>query len=336
MPTSYYAFSGQSPLSYRGGGQFANPLSRVNLTRTIIEHCRIMAHEKGWLMTRLTLAATIAIASFFAGFPAIAQVRPAPVMPPVVSSFTYADVADLATIAPLVVDARIRRATVLPPERAPGIAPTMARFYVEADVIALIRGSGPLAARIAWLVDLPRDARGKPVKLNKQRVLIFARPVSTGQVALVAPDAQLPWDAPTEALARRIITEVVKPGAPAAVTGIANGFHQPGTLPGEGESQFFVETKSGEPLTLSVLTAPGQPRRWSAAFGEIVDGSAAVPARDTLGWYRLACGLPRSLPAGVLVGSGSAEQRAGTADYRFILEQLGECRRTRKGTVTVR
>jgi len=280
---------------------------------------------------RGTLGSIAGLFIFFGCFPASSQVRTPPMVPAVTSPFSYADVADLATIAPLVVDARIRKATVLPPERAPGIAPTMTRFYVEADVIALIRGKAALAARIAWLVDLPRDSRGKPVKLNKQRVLLFARPVSTGQIALVASDAQLAWDAPTEALTRRVITEVIQPGAPGAVTGIANGFHQPGTLPGEGETQFFVETAGAEPLTLSVITAPGKPRRWAAAFGEIVDGAAAVPAPDTLGWYRLACGLPRALPVAKLAGAGQAEQAAAIADYRFILDQLGTCRRTRKG-----
>lgn len=281
---------------------------------------------------RFPIAALLIAAGVFGGIPVYSQTRmasaPLPAAP-VVSPFSYADVADLASAAPLVIDARIRSASVLPPERAPGIAAGIARVYVEADVVALIRGAGPLAARVAWLVDLPRDTRGRPPKLNKQRVLLFARPVSTSQVALVAPDAQLAWDAATEALTRRIIGEIVKPDAPGEATGIANGFHQAGTLPGEGESQFFVETRGGEPLTLSVISAPGRPRRWAAAFGEIVDGAAAVPARDTLGWYRLACGLPRALPRGALVGAGPTEQTAAAADYRFILDQLGECRRTR-------
>lgn len=282
---------------------------------------------------RTPIAALLIAIAIFGGIPAYSQTRPvgAPLpIVPMVSPFTYADVADLAAIAPLVVDARIRSASVLPPERASGISPDKVRFYVEADVIALIRGAGPLGARIAWLVDLPRDTRGKPPKLAKQRLLVFARPVSTGQIALVAPDAQLVWDSATDALARRVIGEVVKPGAPEAITGIANGFHQAGTLPGEGESQFFIETRSGEPLTLSVISVPGKPRQWAAAFGEIVDGGAAVPMRDTLGWYRLACGLPRSLPSGSLVGAGPTDQAAAAADYRFILAQLGECRRTRK------
>lgn len=281
---------------------------------------------------RLPLTALLSSAVILLGNPVYSQSRTAsPLAPvaPATSPFSYADVADLVTAAPLVVDARIRSASPLPPERVPGIAADIARIYVEADVTALIRGTGPLAARIAWLVDLPRDARGRAPKLNKQRVLLFARPVSTGQVALVAPDAQLPWDAATDMLVRRVIGEVVKPGAPGAVTGIANGFHQAGTLPGEGESQFFVETRGGEPLTLSVVSAPGRPRQWAAAFGEIVDGSATVPQRDTLGWYRLACGLPRSLPGGALVGASPAQQTAASADYRFILDQLGECRRTR-------
>lgn len=281
---------------------------------------------------RLPFTALLSAVLFFAGNPAYSQPRatsPATAIAPATSPFSYADVADLVTSAPLVIDARVRSASILPPERAPGIAASAARIYVEADVTALIRGAGPLAARIAWLVDLPRDARGRAPKLSKQRVLLFARPVSTGQVTLIAPDAQLAWDAATDALVRRVIGEVVKPGAPGVVAGIANGFHQAGTLPGEGESQFFIETRGGEPLTLSVITAPGRPRQWAAAFGEIVDGSAAVPPRDTLGWYRLACGLPRALPRTALVGASPAQQAAALADYRFILDQLGECRRTR-------
>lgn len=280
-------------------------------------------------MPRKTLALIALCAALSGGNVAFSQGRPVVAPAPVASPFAYADVADLATAAPLVVDARIRTATPLPPERVPGITPGLVRIYVEADVISLIRGTGPLAARIAWLVDLPRDARGRPPKLSKQRVLAFARPVSTGQIALVAPDAQLAWDPATEALTRRILTEAVRPDAPARVTGIARGFHQPGTLPGEGESQFFVETDRDEPVTLTVLRAPGTAPRWAVAFGEIVDGNAVVPARDTLGWYRLACGLPRTLAPARIAANNDSERDLALADYRFVLAQIGECRRTR-------
>ncbi len=102
---------------------------------------------------------------------------------------------------------------------------------------------------------------------------------------------------------RAVLTELVKPGAPPAITGIANGFHVLGTLPGEGETQLFLDTRTGEPVSLTILTAADGSRRWAAAFGEIVDGSAAVPQRNTLAWYRLACGLPRQLPLNKLAGT---------------------------------
>ncbi|HWW56224.1 MAG TPA: hypothetical protein VN047_04955 [Sphingopyxis sp.] len=255
------------------------------------------------------------------------------------SPYSYADIADLATIAPIVLHARIYKAAVLKPAQAPGLAAGHSRFYVEADVVSLIRGSGPLAARISYLVDLPLDAKGKPPKLKKkQPVLLFARPVAgtaagtsnTGSVRLIAPDAQLPWDPATEAQLRAVLTELVKPGAAPAITGIANGFHVPGTLPGEGETQLFLNTKTGEPVSLTVLTAADGSRRWAAAFGEIVDASAAVPARNTLAWYRLACGLPRQLPLNKLAGTAPEDRRKAASDYGIILGALGECTRTRK------
>jgi len=266
-------------------------------------------------------------------------------MPPTATApgpFTYADIADLATAAPIALHARIHSAAALKPAQAVGVAAGHSRFYVEADVVSLIRGAGPLAARVNYLVDLPLDARGKPVKLKKkQPVLLFARPVagasagsnSTSSIRLVAPDAQLPWDAATESQLRAILTELVKPGAPPAITGIANGFHVPGTLPGEGETQLFLDTSTGEPVSLTVLTAANGSRRWAAAFGEIVDGSAEVPARNTLAWYRLACGLPRQLPLNKLAGTAPEDRRKAASDYGVVLGALGDCARTRKPPV---
>ena len=283
-----------------------------------------------------------------AGILALSLVTPsvsamqAPAPAAVASPYSYADIADLATAAPIALHARIYKAAALKPAQAPGVATGYARFYIEADVVSLIRGSGPLAARISYLVDLPLDAKGKPPKLKKkQPVLLFARPVagaaagsnSTSSVRLIAPDAQLPWDSATEAQLRAILTELVKPGAAPAITGIANGFHVPGTLPGEGETQLFLDTRTGEPVSLTILTAADGSRRWAAAFGEIVDGSAAVPARGTLAWYRLACGLPRTLPLSKLAGTAPEDRRKAASDYGIILGALGECTRTRKPPV---
>ena len=270
------------------------------------------------------------------GNASVSAMQAAPAAAPA-SPYSYADIADLASAAPMTVHARIHKATSLKAEQAPGLAAGRARLYVEADVISLIRGSGPLAARINYLVDLPLAANGKAPKLKrKQPVLIFARPVagpaagtnSTASVQLVAPDAQLDWDPATEARLRAILTEMVKPGAPPAITGIASGFHVPGTLPGEGETQLFLDTRTGDPVSLTILTAADGSRRWSAAFGEIVDESTDVPARDTLAWYRLACGLPRALPLDRLGGTSPADRQKAATDYRAVLGALGECTRT--------
>lgn len=286
-------------------------------------------------------AAIAGILTLTLGIPSVSAMQaPTPAAP--TSPYSYADIADLASAAPIALHARIYSSAALKPAQAPGVAAGHARFYIEADVVSLIRGSGPLAARISYLVDLPLDAKGKAPKLKKkQPVLLFARPVAgatagssnTGSVRLIAPDAQLPWDPATEAQLRAILTELVKPGAPPAITGIANGFHVPGTLPGEGETQLFLNTQTGEPVSLTILTAADGSRRWAAAFGEIVDGSAAVPARGTLAWYRLACGLPRTLPLNKLAGTAPEDRRKAASDYAIVLGALGECTRTRKPPV---
>jgi len=290
-------------------------------------------------MTRLMLPAALASLSVLTiGNSAVSAMQPpAPANAASSSPYSYADLADLASIAPIVLQAQIADSTKLKPERAPGLAAGHTRFYVEAEVTSLIRGSGPLAKRIAYLVDLPLGPNGKPVKLKrKQPILLFARPVaagtagaaSTSSVQLVAPDSQLAWDPATEAQLRAILTELVKTGAPPRVTGIANGFHVPGTLPGEGETQLFLDTATGEPVSLIITTRADGSRTWSAAFGEIVDG-AGVPKRGTLAWYRLACGLPRTLPLSKLAGTPAEDRRKAAADYAAVLGALGACTRTR-------
>ncbi|MCR5869988.1 hypothetical protein LRS12_04060 [Sphingomonas sp. J344] len=241
----------------------------------------------------------------------------------------YAAVADLIVGAPAIVDARIRSATRIKGPEAANVAAGRMRFYVEADVLALIRADAPMPARVGYVVDVPLDARGRAPKLNKRRVLLFARPVAgqASMIQLTTLDAQRDWSAELDTLIRRIAREVAAPDAPPAVTGLGNAFHVPGSLPGEGETQIFVQTATGAPISLSILRRPGEQKRWAVALGEIVDDAAAAPARDTLLWYRLACGLPRSLPATSLADEDPANVAAAREDYRFVLDQLGPCKR---------
>lgn len=284
------------------------------------------------------LAASLGIS----GFPSVTLAQTVSQTASQSSPYTYADLADLATRAPITLHAAIRSASPISADRAPGLAAGHARFYVESDIISLIRGAGPLAQRVQYLVDLPLGANGKAPRLKrKQPVLIFAQPVagtragsqSTNSIRLIAPDAQLPWDSATESQVRAILAESVRADAPPAVTGIANGFHVPGTLPGEGETQLFLNTVSGDPVSLTILTAADGARRWSAAFGEVVRENADATRAGTLGWYRLACSLPAQLPIEKLGGTAPDDRRKAASDYAFVLRELGPCGRTRKPPV---
>src|SRR4051812_21853421 len=72
---------------------------------------------------------------------------------------TYADLADLALAAPVVAQVRTLEAIPVKDADAAGLRPGFARLYVQAEVTALIRAAGPVPSRVAYLVDLPRDAR---------------------------------------------------------------------------------------------------------------------------------------------------------------------------------
>lgn len=254
-----------------------------------------------------------------------AQTIPAP------ENFSYADLADRTLSAPVVVVATITEAIRLEPEQSPGLAPGHVRLFIEATAGTLIRGAGGVPPSLSYLADVPLDAKGKVPKLKGKQVLLLARPVTgkPGVLQLVAPDAQIPLTADVEQRVRAILTEALRPDAPPPITGVTGAFYVAGTIPGEGETQIFLSTRERRPISLSVLSRPGQDKQWSVALGEIVDQAATAPAKDTLLWYRLACGLPRSLPAEATADLDAEAAQAAQEDYRFVLDQLGPCTRNR-------
>ncbi|MFL6845165.1 MAG: hypothetical protein ACJ8ER_09825 [Allosphingosinicella sp.] len=248
------------------------------------------------------------------------------------SAPTYADLADLALAAPVAAQVRVVDAAAVKAERAPGLRPGMARFYVEGDLVSLIRAPQSLPARLSWLVDLPRDSKGKAPKLRKgSELLLLAAPVAgrPGELRLIAPDAQLPFTAERAATLRAIVREASSATPPPRIAGIGRAFHVPGAIRGESETQIFLQTAEGTPVSLTVLRRPGETPQWAVALSEIVDEAAAPPAPDTLLWYRLACGLPRALPRQSLAEADSDGVAAIQADYRLVLDRLGPCVRTR-------
>jgi hypothetical protein len=273
--------------------------------------------------SRLLAAALLAAAG-----PVAAQTS---VPAPTVSDATYADLADLAEAASLVALVEVRDQAEVEPERAPGLAPGMIRLYLEARTEALLAGQSALGESLAYLADLPLDAKGKAPKLRKLRFLVFADPVPgrPGSLQLVDSSAQVPATPATEQLARTVIAALAEPGAPPVVTGIRDIMSVPGNLTGESETQLFLDTKTGEPVSLTVVRRPGMEPTWGVSWSEIVDQSARPPEPQTVGWYRLACFLPERLPANAFLQQDPASQRRAEADYRFIVEQLGSCPRLR-------
>ena len=66
---------------------------------------------------------------------------------------------------------------------------------------------------------------------------------------------------------RAIVREARAADAPPRITGIGRAFHVPGSLPGESETQIFLQTADSRPISLSVLRRPGEQPRWSVALG---------------------------------------------------------------------
>jgi hypothetical protein len=264
--------------------------------------------------------------------PPAAAPAPGTDSPAAAAAPAYADLVELSLAAPVVAQVRTVEAIALKETDSAGVRPGFARLYVEADVAALIRAPAALPARVRYLADLPRDSRGRPPRLARgTEFLLFAAPVAgrAGELRLVAPDAQLPFTARTAERLRAIAREQAAASPPPIVKAIGRAFYSPGNLPGESETQIFVQTTDQRPVSLSILRRPGQAPRWTVALSEVVDESALVPKPETLLWYRLACGLPRTVPPRSLEDADAAGAAAIRRDYQLVLDGLGPCGRTR-------
>lgn len=243
---------------------------------------------------------------------------------------SYADYADLATAAPLIATGEISQVIPLSADRAGPVPEGYRRVYVEARIRELIRGVGGISPTVSYLYDAPLDRRGKLPKLKKRSVLLFARAGGQpGQVQLVARDAQIDWSADAETRVRAIVAALLAPDAPPQITAVGDAFHVAGTIAGEGETQIFLKTESGAPVSLSIIRRPGEAPHWAVALGEIVDEAAAAPGRDTLLWYRLACTLPAALPPASVRTLPVLDAEAARRDYAVVLAGLGPCGRAR-------
>ena len=243
---------------------------------------------------------------------------------------TYADFASFAEQADVVVLVEVRDQAAVDAARAPGLAPGHARLFIEGRTQALLAGRAALGESLTSLADVPLNAKGRPPKLRKQRFIVFADavPGRPGTLALVAPGAQLPATPETEQQARTVIAALAGSQLP-AVTGSREAMSVAGNLAGESETQLFLETATGTPVSLTVIRRPGMEPQWGVSWSEIVDQAARPPAPESVEWYRLACFLPAQLPRDAFLQDDRAARARAEADYGFILEQLGGCPRIR-------
>ena len=265
----------------------------------------------------LALALTLAA-------PAAAQ-RAEPARATAVSA--YADLADLALAAPVVVRGQVDRVDRLSERDAPGVAPGWRRYLVRLRVIGALKAPGAVPELIQYLWDAP----GRRVELRRADVLAFLAPVPgrADQFRLTSPQGQIVATPAVEATVRAQLAEARDPAlARRRVLGVTRAFTVAGTVPGEAETQIFLRTASAEPVSLVVVSRPGEPKRWSAAFGDTIDEAGSPVAPATLAWYYLACGLPATLPAEATEELDAETARAATDDFAFVRRALGPCGRT--------
>jgi hypothetical protein len=287
----------------------------------------------GHAPTRLNRRHLAAAAAVMVMFPTVcvqAQ-APGPVAMAPQPVATFADFAELAGSASIVALVEVSDQALVKPDRAPGLALGQARLYITADTVALLAAPSPVGESLNYLVDMPLDAKGKPPKLKKERFLIFANPVAgrPGSLQLVNPEAQVPATPESEELVRKVVAAFAAPDLPPKITGVRDVMSVAGNLVGESETQLFLDTETGDPVSLTVVRRPGMAPQWGVSWSEIVDQSARAPEPQSVEWYRLACSLPPQLPAGAYLQDDREARVRAEADYRFILEQLGPCARLR-------
>jgi len=236
---------------------------------------------------------------------------------------SYADIAGLTLAAPVIVRATITGSERISDADSPGLAPGNGRLLISAAVNTALIAPGTISAQLSWLWDAPLDPKGKPPRPKGDAVLAFlAAPFADGKTRLIAGAGQQTATPELETQVRAIATEA-RSGAAPAITGVTNGFHADGTVPGESESQFFLSTADGKGLTMVVTRKPGEALRVTVSRGDVIDESAASVKPQTLLWYRLACTLPAKLPASV-----SGADAALAADWQAGIASLGACERT--------
>ena len=242
---------------------------------------------------------------------------------------TYADLVTFAMAADLAAIVTVEDQRTFPPERAPNVSADRARVYIESLTRNLLVSPTGVGESLIFVTDVARDADGDAPDLEGRDFVIFADlvPGRPGDVRLVETDSFFPAGPDIEARVRQVLRQLAAGDVPPAITGVRDVISVEGNLAGESETQMFIETASGAPVSLSVIRRPGMRPQWGVSLGEIVDTSARPPDAETPAWFRLACGLPASLSDSAFLQSDRRSRDRAREDYAFVLRELGACER---------
>ena len=276
----------------------------------------------------MTAALAFSAAACASTGPAMSQDRTVAELP-AAQAPTYADLVTMAMEADTVAVVTVEDQIPYPAERAPDVPPSRVRLYVEALTQSLLAAPQGVGEELTFVVDQERTPDGDAPDLEERPFLLFGdlSRSQPGAIQLISSDSMLPAGPQIEQRVRRVLTQLAAADTPPTITGLRDVISVPGNLAGESETQMFVETESGDPVSLTVIRRPGMTPEWGVSLGELVDASATPPEPETLAWYRFACFLPRELPDDSFLQRDRVSQEQARQDYAYILDQLGPCER---------
>lgn len=242
---------------------------------------------------------------------------------------TYADIVSFALAADLVAIVTVDEQIAFSEERAPDVPPGRVRLYIESLTRNLLAAPTSVGESLIFVTDTDRDPDGDEPDWEDRSFVIFADLVRDrpGEIQLVSSQAMFPAGPVIEGRVRRVLTQLSAAAIPPAITGVRDVISIQGNLVGESETQMFIETESGAPVSLTVVRRPGMEPQWGISLGEIVDTSARPPEAESLAWYRFACFLPDRLPSDAFLQGDRVSQQRAREDYAFVLSELGPCKR---------
>ncbi len=242
---------------------------------------------------------------------------------------TYADLVTFALEAELSAIVMVEDQTAYRPERVPDVPPGRVRLYLESLTRNLLSGPAGVGESLIFVTDTNRDTDGDAPDWEERSFVIFADLVRArpGEVQLVSSRAMFPHGPVIEERVRRVLRQLASADLPPEITGVRDIISVPGNLAGESETQMFVETTNGAPVSLTVVRRPGRSPQWGVSLGEIVDTTLRAPEAESLAWFRFACFLPKDLPEDAFLQSDRESRNRAREDYAFVLQELGECER---------